>query len=90
LAESVNAVDRNKHEYHHILLTITGNKSNSCLGCKITDESILCTDGPPAYNKMCEEHHLHHAHHVVLKNSNVKNGLFHIQNINNDHSQLKW
>ena len=79
-------LDRNKHEYDHILLTITGDEINSCLGCKITDESVLRTDGPPAYNQMCEEYHLHH---MVLTNFHVKNGLYHIQNINNYHSQVK-
>jgi len=39
--EVLTALDRNKHEYDHILLTITGDEINSCLGCKITDESIF-------------------------------------------------
>jgi len=45
------ALDRNKHEYDHILLTITGDEINICLVCKITDESILCTDGQTVCNK---------------------------------------
>jgi len=81
------ALDRNQHQYDHILLAITGDEIHNCLGCKITDESISCIVGQPAYNKMCEEHHLHH---VVLTNSYVKNGLYHIQNVNNYHSQVKW
>jgi len=54
------ALDRNKHEYDHVLQSISGDEINNCLGHKITDESVLCTDSQPAYNKICEGHHLHH------------------------------
>ncbi|NRB78667.1 MAG: IS1595 family transposase [Saccharospirillaceae bacterium] len=80
------ALDRNHHEFDHVLKQVTSTEINNCLGDKISDESILCTDGQPAYNQICAEHHLHH---IVLKNSRCKDGIFHIQNINNYHSQLK-
>jgi len=80
------AKDRNHHEYDHVLSTVSGAEINTFLGDKVEDESVLCTDGKAAYNKICTEHHLHH---VVLKESRVKNSLYHIQNVNNYHSQIK-
>ena len=81
------AMDRNHHEYDHVLLNVNAKQINKYLGAKIVDESILCSDGKPCYNQICVEHHLHH---VVLKDTKTKqNGLFHIQNINSYHSQLK-
>ncbi|MCJ8315308.1 MAG: IS1595 family transposase, partial [Pseudomonadales bacterium] len=61
-------------------------KINECLGCKIADESVLCTDGQPAYNQLCNTHNLYH---VVIKNNQTQQGLYHIQYINNYHKQLK-
>ena len=80
------AMDRNHHEYDHVLQQVNGAEINKCLGGKIIDESILCSDDRPVYNKICQEHRLHH---VVLKNDQIHNELFHIQNINNYHSHLK-
>ncbi|NRB78144.1 MAG: IS1595 family transposase [Saccharospirillaceae bacterium] len=80
------AMDRNHHEYDHILNQISGDEINKCLGEKVANESVFCSDGQPAYNKICCEHHLHH---VILKNNHCKQGVFHIQNINSYHSQLK-
>ncbi|MCJ8314850.1 MAG: IS1595 family transposase [Saccharospirillaceae bacterium] len=80
------AMDRNHHEYDHVLQQVNGTEINNCLGCKIVNESILCSDGQPAYNKICQEHHLHH---VVLKHAQPHNTVFHIQNINSYHSYLK-
>ncbi|BCE02486.1 IS1595 family transposase [Marinicellulosiphila megalodicopiae] len=80
------AKDRNHHEFDQILTHVNGAEINQCLGCKIADESILCTDGQPAYNQICKEHHLHH---VVIANNQTQQSLYHIQNINNYHSQLK-
>ncbi|BCD99943.1 hypothetical protein TYM08_P0007 [Marinicellulosiphila megalodicopiae] len=80
------AMDRNHHEFDHVLKQVTGDEIEMYLGSKIVDESILCTDGQPAYHRICENHHLHH---VVLTNARTKEGVFHIQNINNYHSQLK-
>ena len=80
------AKDRNNHEFDQVLSHVNGTQINDCLGCKIVDQSILCTDGQPAYNQLCQVHHLHH---VVIKNNQTQPGLYHIQNINNYHSQLK-
>ncbi|MCJ8311498.1 MAG: IS1595 family transposase [Pseudomonadales bacterium] len=80
------AKDRNHHEFDHVLSKVDAAKINECLGCKIADESVLCTDGQPAYNQLCKEHHLFH---VVIKNNQTQQGLYHIQNINHYHSQLK-
>ena len=79
-------MDRNHHEFDKVLKTINANEISECLREKIVEESILCTDGQPAYNKICCDQHLHH---VVLADKKVKQGVFHIQNINNYHSQLK-
>ena len=72
------AKNRNRHDCDHVLSKVNGAEFNNCLGERI--------DAEPAYNKICAEHHLHH---VVLKGGRVKNGLFHIQNINAYHSQIK-
>ena len=80
------AIDRNHHEYDHVLQQVTSDEIEMYLGAKIMDESILCTDSKPAYNHICRNHHLHH---IVLKNTQTQNGIFHIQNINNYHAQLK-
>jgi len=60
-----------------------GMKSITVKALKSVKSRFSCTDGQPAYNKMCEEHHLHH---VVLTNYQAINGLYNIQNVNNHHS----
>ena len=80
------AKDRSHHEYDHVLEAVSGIQINNCLGKKVADQSVLCTDGQPAYHKLCAEHHLHH---VVLKGSRVTDSLYHIQNINAYHSVIK-
>lgn len=80
------AMDRNQHEYDHILSKVSSSEIQRYLGPKIAPDSVLCTDGQPAYNQLCNTHHLHH---IILKNSRVRDGVFHVQNINNYHSQLK-
>jgi len=80
------AMDRNKHEYDHILTTVNGAQIEQYLAPKITQDSILCTDGQPAYNQVCNHHHLHH---VVLNQSRIKGTSFHIQNVNAYHQRIK-
>jgi transposase-like protein len=56
---------------------------------KFPENTILCTDGHVSYKGFAQENKLNH---VVLRadlNQHVKNGVYHIQNVNSIHHRLK-
>ena len=48
---------------------VNGSHFNECLGCKIDEESILCTDLEPVYHQIFTEHDLFH---VGIKNNQTQ------------------
>ena len=53
---------------------------------QIKENTILCTDGEKSYRRFSMEHNYHL---IQLENGRSKRGIYHIQHINNYHSQLK-
>lgn len=56
------------------------------LGGKIKEQSTFCTDGNKAYRKLSREEDLNL---IQLKGGKTSKGIYHIQHINNYHSELK-
>jgi transposase-like protein len=75
-------------------LKIVGNKKKhkeqieNILANKITEKTILCTDGHRVYKTFANSHKIEHHALVSTKKERVK-GVFHIQNVNSAHSRLK-
>lgn len=59
---------------------------NNLLGGKIKEQSAFCTDGSKAYRKLSKEDDLNL---IQLKGGKTRKGIYHIQHINNYHSELK-
>lgn len=75
-------------------LKIVGNKKKhkvqitNILANKVTNKTILCTDGHKVYKSFAKEHNIEHHTLIASKKERVK-GAFHIQNVNSAHSRLK-
>ncbi|MCJ8311975.1 MAG: IS1595 family transposase [Pseudomonadales bacterium] len=80
------AMDRSHHEMDFILKSVTSDNIDKVLGPRLSTQCVLCTDGQPAYNQLCEQHHILHK---VSHNHQTIDGVFHIQNVNAYHSRLK-
>ncbi|MDF2699076.1 MAG: hypothetical protein K0Q49_632 [Haloplasmataceae bacterium] len=82
------AIDRNKN----IILEMTNKGRISIKDLKrlynnhIEQGSTICTDSHRSYPKFANQSHLTH---IKLKGGKAKEGIFHLQNINSFHSQLK-
>jgi hypothetical protein len=67
-----------------------GKEDISCsITGKLPENTILCTDGHVSYKGFAKDNELHH---VVLRadfKQHVKNGVYHIQNVNSVHHRLK-
>jgi transposase-like protein len=67
-----------------------GKEDISCsIAGKLPENTILCTDGHVSYKGFAKDNELHH---VVLRadlKQHVKNGVYHIQNVNSVHHRLK-
>jgi hypothetical protein len=67
-----------------------GKEDISCsIAGKLSENTILCTDGHVSYKGFAKDNELHH---VVLRadlKQHVKNGVYHIQNVNSAHHRLK-
>lgn len=59
---------------------------NNLLGGKIKEQSAFCTDGSKAYRRLSKEDDLNL---IQLKGGRTRKGIYHIQHINNYHSELK-
>ncbi len=59
------------------------------IGSKISKQTILCTDGHSSFKSFTNENNIEH--HILKANAKefVKQGKYHIQNINSLHSRLK-
>lgn len=78
-----------------ISLTVSGfgrirkDDITKAIGSKISKQTILCTDGHSSFKSFTNENNIEH--HVLKANAKefVKQGIYHIQNINSLHSRLK-
>ena len=68
---------------------ISKNDIVKSIGGKISDQTILCTDGHPSFKSFTKEFKIEH--HILKSNAKefVKKQKYHIQNINSMHSRLK-
>ena len=68
---------------------ITKDKIESSIGNKINKQTILCSDGHASYKGFASDNSLEH--HILRANLKefVKEGKYHIQNVNSMHSRLK-
>lgn len=56
------------------------------IGGNIKDNSVLCTDKCPSYNRFAYAHNLTL---IQIKGGRVKDGIYHIQHVNGYHSRMK-
>jgi len=80
------ALDQVDNEMDFILNAVTSENIDRVLAPRLASQCVLCTDGQPAYNQLCEQHHILHK---VSQNHQTVEGVFHIQNVNAYHSRLK-
>ena len=55
----------------------------------VADDAVLCSDGAKAYAAFAAEHGLHHEPVNLAAGVRVRDGAFHIQNVNAYHGRLK-
>jgi IS1 family transposase len=53
------------------------------------EESVLCSDGHPAYEAWAKAHGVIHKRLNIRRGIRIIDGIFHIQNVNGYHSRLK-
>ena len=80
------AIDRSHHEMDVILAKTTSMAITSKLAHRLSAQCILCTDGNPAYNQLCQENHILHK---VIKGHQMLENTFHINHVNAYHRRLK-
>ncbi len=80
------AIDRSHHEMDFILKAVNSEEIKNNLAGRLSPESILCTDGQPAYNQLCNENNILHK---VIKDHQILENCFHINHVNAYHRRLK-
>jgi hypothetical protein len=55
----------------------------------LAQDAVLCSDGAKAYGAFAAKHGLHHEPIHVAAGVRVRDGAFHIQNVNAYHGRLK-
>ncbi len=81
--------DRNQHTYDNTFAHVTSEELTKELEGKVQKDSVLCTDGFKAYIKFCDENELVHKQLNISAGIRILENVFHIQNVNSYHSQLK-
>jgi hypothetical protein len=61
----------------------------AALASAIAGDAVLCTDGAKAYAAFAARHGLHHEPINVAAGVRVRDGAFHVQNVNAYHGRLK-
>lgn len=84
------ARDRQKTTYSGVLgyRRIVKTQLDTAIGAKLTSENILCTDAWRAFSTYAKKKGLEHYRFKSDGKKRVK-GIYHIQNVNSYHSQLK-
>src|SRR3954467_6918157 len=63
--------------------------SAAALGPVIASDAVLCSDGAKAYAVFAARHGLHHEPVNLAAGIRVRDGAFHVQNVNAYHGRLK-
>ena len=61
----------------------------AALGPVSASDAVLCSDGAKAYTAFAARHGLHHEPINVAAGVRVRDGAFHVQNVNAYHGRLK-
>lgn len=83
------ARDRNKRTAHLVSAEMNKEKVEEILDPIIQDDSILCSDGLKSFKSYSLKKHIQHVVLNASQQERVKEGVFHIQNVNAYHSRLK-
>ena len=91
-AEQVPALiarDRVGHTVDAVLPDLGAEAIAAALGAAVAPDAVLCSDGAKAYASFAAQHGLHHEPINVAAGVRVRDGAFHIQNVNAYHGRLK-
>lgn len=79
------ALDRQGHVAHQVLEADTKEELSAAITPILTPESVLCTDGNLSYQAIVKRlpYELEHKRLISLDNERVKDGIYHIQTLNN-------
>ena len=91
-AEQVPALiarDRAGHTVDAVLPDLGAEAIGAALGPVVAGDAVLCSDGARAYAAFAAEHGLRHEPINVAAGVRVRDGAFHIQNVNAYHGRLK-
>jgi transposase-like protein len=91
-AEQVPALiarDRAGHTADAVLPDLGAAAIAAALGPVIASDAVLCSDGAKAYAAFAARHGLHHEPINVAAGVRVRDGAFHVQNVNAYHGRLK-
>ena len=91
-AEQVPALiarDRAGHTADAVLPDLGAEAIAAALGPVVAGDAVLCSDGAKAYAAFAARHGLHHEPINVAAGVRVRDGAFHVQNVNAYHGRLK-
>ena len=91
-AEQVPALiarDRAGHTIDAVLPDLGAEAIAAALGPVVAEDAVLCSDGAKAYAAFAARHGLHHEPINVAAGVRVRDGAFHVQNVNAYHGRLK-
>jgi transposase-like protein len=91
-AEQVPALiarDRAGHTVGAVLPDLGAEAIAAVLGPVVAGDAVLCSDGAKAYAAFAAKHGLHHEPVNVAAGVRVRDGAFHVQNVNAYHGRLK-
>ena len=91
-AEQVPALiarDRAGHTADAVLPGLGADAIAAALGPVVAGDAVLCSDGAKAYAAFAAGHGLHHEPVTLAAGIRVRDGAFHIQNVNAYHGRLK-
>jgi transposase-like protein len=83
------ARDRVGHTVDAVLPDLGAEAITAALGGVVAPDAVLCSDGAKAYATFAARHGLHHEPINVAAGVRVRDGAFHIQNVNAYHGRLK-
>ena len=83
------AKDRSGHIFDKVMPTFTLSKLKPALLPPLASDIVLCSDGHMNYYWLTRKENIKHVELNASANEWVKDKVFHIQNVNNDHGKLK-
>ncbi len=83
------ARDRAGHTADAVLPDLGAEAVEAALAPVVADDAVLCSDGAKAYAAFAAERGLHHEPVNLAAGVRVRDGAFHVQNVNAYHGRLK-